>query len=122
MFPVASLPQIASIQTWRRTGGSTVERWNVDGDPPDARGIADDHGRLMVVMVHNSDIPDPWERAKATIRRTSSSSRRTPTPSGSTSCCTQSPTDPTGLATFVASGIVFGAPALTSNLTRDVTP
>jgi hypothetical protein len=62
MFPVSRLPQIASIQTWRRTGGSTVERWNVDGDPPAARGIADGHGRLMVVMVHNSDIPDPWER------------------------------------------------------------
>jgi uncharacterized protein DUF4159 len=61
MFPVAHLPQIASIQTWRRTGG-TLERWNLDGAPPDARGIADDHGRLMVVMVHNSDIPDPWER------------------------------------------------------------
>ena len=26
------------------------------------RGIADDHGRLMVVMVHNTDLPDPWER------------------------------------------------------------
>jgi hypothetical protein len=62
MFSVARLPQIASIQTWRRTGGSTIERWNLDGAPPDARGIADDHGRLMVVMVHNSDIPDPWER------------------------------------------------------------
>jgi hypothetical protein len=62
MFPVKSLPQIASIQTWRRTGGSTLERWNFEGAPPDARGIADDHGRLMVVMVHNSDIPDPWER------------------------------------------------------------
>jgi len=62
MFPVTALPQIASIQTWRRTGGSTIERWNIDGAPPDAHGIADDYGRLMVVMVHNSDIPDPWER------------------------------------------------------------
>jgi hypothetical protein len=62
MFPVRSLPQIASIQTWRRTGGSTIERWNLEGAAPDARGIADDYGRLMVVMVHNSDIPDPWER------------------------------------------------------------
>ena len=62
MFPVASIPQIASIQTWRRTGGSTVERMNIERAPPDARGIADDHGRLMVVMVHNSDIPDHWER------------------------------------------------------------
>jgi hypothetical protein len=62
MFNVSRIPQIASIQTWRRTGGSTIERWNDDGAPPDASGIADDHGRLMVVMVHNSDIPDPWER------------------------------------------------------------
>jgi Domain of unknown function (DUF4159) len=62
MFNVTRLPQIASIQTWRRTGGSTIERWNEDGSPPDAHGIADTHGRLMVVMVHNSDIPDPWER------------------------------------------------------------
>jgi hypothetical protein len=62
MFNVSRLPQIASIQTWRRTGGSTIERWNDDGAPPDARGIADAHGRLMVVMIHDSDIPDPWER------------------------------------------------------------
>jgi uncharacterized protein DUF4159 len=62
MFGVSRLPQMASIQTWRRTGGSTIERWNVEGAPPDASGIVDSHGRLMVVMVHNSDIPDPWER------------------------------------------------------------
>ena len=61
MFTVSRLPQMASIQTWRRTG-STIERWNTEAAPPDARGIADAHGRLMVVMVHNSDIPDPWER------------------------------------------------------------
>jgi Domain of unknown function (DUF4159) len=62
MFPVSQLPQIASIQTWRRTGGGTLERWNEDGSPPDVRGIVDDQGRLMVVMVHNTDLPDGWER------------------------------------------------------------
>jgi hypothetical protein len=61
-FPVKRLPQMASIQTWRRTGGGTIERWNEDGAPPDASGIADSHGRLMVVMIHNTDLPDPWER------------------------------------------------------------
>jgi hypothetical protein len=61
-FPVTRLPQMASIQTWRRTGGGTIERWNDDGAAPDARGIADAHGRLMVVMVHNTDVPDAWER------------------------------------------------------------
>ena len=30
--------------------------------PPTARGIADSKGRILVVMVHNTDLPDPWER------------------------------------------------------------
>jgi hypothetical protein len=61
MFNVTQLPQMASISTWRRTG-DVIERWNVTGAPPDARGIVDSHGRLMVLMVHNTDLPDPWER------------------------------------------------------------
>ncbi len=61
MFPVKQLPQMASINTWRRTG-DVIERWNENGAPPDARGIADEQGRLMVLMVHNTDLPDPWER------------------------------------------------------------
>jgi hypothetical protein len=62
MFPVTRLPQMASLQSWRRSGGDTTERWNLEGAPPDARGIADRKGRIMVVMVHNTDLPDPWER------------------------------------------------------------
>ena len=61
MFAVTRLPQLASIHTWRRTGG-VVERWNHTGAGPSARGIADRHGRLMVVMLHNTDLPDGWER------------------------------------------------------------
>ncbi len=61
MFNITQLPQMASINTWRRTG-DVIERWNENGAPPDARGIADSQGRLMVLMVHNTDLPDPWER------------------------------------------------------------
>lgn len=60
MYDVARVPQMPSIQSWRRSGGTT-ER----GVPPGrvvARGIADDHGRLMVLMLHDTDIPDGWER------------------------------------------------------------
>jgi hypothetical protein len=62
LYPVTKIIQMASIMTWRRTGGGTIERWNENGAPPDVRGIADQKGRLMVVMIHNSDIPDGWER------------------------------------------------------------
>jgi hypothetical protein len=61
MFTVKTLPQMASINTWRRTG-DVIERWNEDASPPNARAIADDEGRIMVLMVHNTDLPDPWER------------------------------------------------------------
>jgi hypothetical protein len=61
MFNVTTLPQMASIATWRRFG-TTIERWNEDGAPPTARAIADEQGRIMVLMVHNTDLPDPWER------------------------------------------------------------
>jgi hypothetical protein len=60
-FNVNELPQMASINTWRRTG-DVIERWNDTGAAPTARGIADGQGRLMVLMVHNTDLPDPWER------------------------------------------------------------
>jgi len=60
-FEVAQVPQMPSIQSWRRTGGGTSER-GYDSEVVHARGIADEHGRLMVVMIHNSDIPDGWER------------------------------------------------------------
>jgi hypothetical protein len=62
MFQVVRLPQLASINTWRRTGGGTIERWNDEAAPPEARGIADGHDRLMVLMIHNTDVPDAWER------------------------------------------------------------
>jgi hypothetical protein len=54
-----SVPQMPSIQSWRGTGGNTDRGVTA---PPSARGIADERGRLVVVMLHNTDIPDGWER------------------------------------------------------------
>jgi hypothetical protein len=59
LFELKTIPQMPSIQSWRRTGGDTDRGVT---DPPSARGIADERGRLMVVMMHNTDIPDGWER------------------------------------------------------------
>lgn len=53
---------LASIQTWRRTGGGIIRAVERRDGPPVAYGIRDSRGRLMVVMVHDSDIPDGWER------------------------------------------------------------
>ena len=58
-FQLKEVPQMPSIQSWRRSGGTTDRGVT---DPVDARAIVDDHGRLMVVMMHNTDVPDGWER------------------------------------------------------------
>jgi uncharacterized protein DUF4159 len=67
MFEVPKLPQIPSINFWLRNGGETSER-GVESEVPDIRGISDHHGRLMVLMTHDTDISDAWEREAADPR------------------------------------------------------
>jgi hypothetical protein len=63
LYDVKEIEQVSSINFWIRSGGSVSERerWN-DSPRVNFRGIQDEHGRLMVVMAHNTDIPDTWER------------------------------------------------------------
>lgn len=61
MFEVQAMPQIPSIQFWRRSGGATSERGEESAEVH-VRGITDARGRLMVLMTHNTDISDAWER------------------------------------------------------------
>jgi Domain of unknown function (DUF4159) len=61
LYDVKAVPQVSAISFWLRNGGSVSER-GPDSPHADFRGIADDHGRLMVVMTHNTDIADTWER------------------------------------------------------------
>ena len=62
MFEVTRLPQIPSIQHWRRSGGSTTSERGYNSAEVHFRGIADEDGRLLVLMSHNTDIADGWER------------------------------------------------------------
>jgi hypothetical protein len=61
MFTITQVPQIPSIQYWRRSGGGISER-GPDSEEPHFRGIYDGAGNLMVVMTHNTDVSDAWER------------------------------------------------------------
>ena len=60
-YMLPQVPQIPSMQSWSRTGGSTHEEW-FEPDDPHLRGIIDQHGRILVLMTHNTDIADGWER------------------------------------------------------------
>ena len=61
MFELKAIPQIPNIGHWRRSGGGTSER-GFDSEHVNVRGISDANGRLMVLMTHNTDIADAWER------------------------------------------------------------
>jgi hypothetical protein len=60
-FEVVSVPQIPSIDFWMRSGGGTSER-DSDSAVPHARAVFDTAGRIMVLMTHNTDVGDSWER------------------------------------------------------------
>jgi hypothetical protein len=61
VFEVAKLPQIPSISHWRRSGGETSER-GLETAVPDIKAIYDRAGRMMILMTHDTDISDSWER------------------------------------------------------------
>ncbi len=60
-FNVEEFPQIPSIQSWRTNPGETSERGG-DSAEPHVRAISDRYGNVMVLMTHNTDISDAWER------------------------------------------------------------
>jgi len=62
LYDVKTIPQVPSINFWSRDHrGRTSER-GADSSQVHWRGIQDDRGRLMVLMSHNTDIADTWER------------------------------------------------------------
>ena len=62
MFEVAKVPQITNIQFWRGVGGQTTSERGADSSEVHLRAIRDDHRRIMVLMTHNTDVADSWER------------------------------------------------------------
>lgn len=63
VFPIKEKPQIPNIHTgtisqWN--GGVTWERY--DAKEPHYRAIFDDKRRMMVIICHNTDLGDGWER------------------------------------------------------------
>ena len=67
LLDVKKLPQIPSIQFWRGSGGDTSERGE-ESAVPDFKGVNDKHGNLIVLMTHDTDIADAWEREGEDVR------------------------------------------------------
>ncbi len=60
-YQIDEVPQIPSIQFWRGSGGLTSER-GAESAIPNLRAMTDENGRILVLMSHNTDIADGWER------------------------------------------------------------
>jgi hypothetical protein len=61
MIDIKEVKQVPSIFSWGGPGSDPRERGS-DSPHADFRAIADDHGRIMVAMTHNTDIGDAMER------------------------------------------------------------
>jgi hypothetical protein len=61
-FTVTKVPQITNIGFWRSTRGADTSERGADSAEPHLRVVRDTHGRIMVVMTHNTDVADAWER------------------------------------------------------------
>ena len=62
LYELNHMPQITSIQFWRRSGGTTTSERGEESKTPHLRAIRDGKGRIMVLMSFNTDIGDAWER------------------------------------------------------------
>ena len=61
LYDVKAIAQIPSINFWYGTGGRTSERGQ-DSATPHVRAVSDREGRILVVMTHNTDFGDAFER------------------------------------------------------------
>ncbi len=59
LYHVSEIPQIPSIESWRRSGGQADE---FQAGPPHLYAIFGENGRLMVLVSMNCDTSDSWER------------------------------------------------------------
>ncbi len=89
LVDVKEVPQIPSINHWARFG-TTSER-GADSATATARAVFDDRGNMIVLMTHNTDLGDSWEREAD---------------------------DPTYFYTFSVPGYAFGINALLYALTH----
>ena len=62
MFEMKQIPQITNILFWRQTGGTETSERYEDSADVHLRAIRDGKGRVMVLMSHNTDVADSWER------------------------------------------------------------
>jgi hypothetical protein len=62
VYQLKEKPQVPSIHSWQYTGLTYEPRHGGDAQTVHYQGIFDDKGRMMVIICHNTDLGDGWER------------------------------------------------------------
>jgi len=63
MFDLEKVPQITNVTFWLKNNGKTSERGE-DSIQVHVRAIRDQHRRIVVLMTHNTDVGDSFERER----------------------------------------------------------
>ena len=63
MFDLEKVPQITNVTFWLKNNGKTSER-DEDSAQVHLRAIRDQRRRIMVLMTHNTDVGDSFERER----------------------------------------------------------
>jgi hypothetical protein len=63
LYEIPEVPQIPSWNFWRSNGRATSELGR-DSARPSMWAISDEEGRIVVLVTHNTDISDGWERER----------------------------------------------------------
>jgi len=61
-YVVSKIPQIPRYPFWASTGRRETSEFGEETREPHFRAIRDREGRIIVVMTHNTDVADSWER------------------------------------------------------------
>ena len=64
VYRLKEKPQVPSIHSWLGTGETWEPEYRHGGNTRDVhyKGISDKKNRLMVIICHNTDLGDGWER------------------------------------------------------------
>lgn len=62
MLEVKRVPQVTGIGFWRAVRGQTTSERGEETAVPHLRAVRDAHGRIIVVMTHNTDVSNAFER------------------------------------------------------------
>jgi hypothetical protein len=62
VYRLKEKPQVPAIQQWWPGSNVTWEDHGPGSQEVHFKGISDDKGRLMVIICHNTDLGDGWER------------------------------------------------------------